>query len=183
MIKAILFDFGQTLVDSADGFRKAEKEAQLNIFNNLQLTGWDEFISLYRKVRTEFNAKSNLSRVDIWINVYSRLNKSANIQLLKKWEHKYWKKVKAETTPFPETDRVLEKLDSMYQIGLITNTQGQKKTHQHRIDLFPQLEKLFKVVIIAGELGVPPKPDGTAFLMCLKNLGIFPEEAVYVGDD
>jgi phosphoglycolate phosphatase-like HAD superfamily hydrolase len=28
MIKAVIFDFGQTLVDSAGGFRKAEKEAQ-----------------------------------------------------------------------------------------------------------------------------------------------------------
>jgi len=28
MIKAILFDFGQTLVDAADGFRAAEKAAQ-----------------------------------------------------------------------------------------------------------------------------------------------------------
>jgi FMN phosphatase YigB (HAD superfamily) len=29
MIKAILFDFGQTLVDSSNGFRAAEKEAQV----------------------------------------------------------------------------------------------------------------------------------------------------------
>ena len=28
MIKAIIFDFGQTLVDSADGFRSAEKIAK-----------------------------------------------------------------------------------------------------------------------------------------------------------
>ena len=28
MIKAILFDWGQTLVDSAQGFRAAEKQAQ-----------------------------------------------------------------------------------------------------------------------------------------------------------
>ena len=30
MIRAVLFDFGQTLVDSADGFRLAEKKAQEN---------------------------------------------------------------------------------------------------------------------------------------------------------
>jgi len=32
MIKAILFDFGQTLVDSTKSFREAEKEAQVKIF-------------------------------------------------------------------------------------------------------------------------------------------------------
>jgi putative hydrolase of the HAD superfamily len=68
-------------------------------------------------------------------------------------------------------------------MALITNTQGQKTTYKHRINLFPQLERLFKTIIIAGESGVPPKPDRIPFMICLKNLGITPDEAVYVGDD
>ena len=32
MIKAVIFDFGQTLVNSADGFRTAEKQAQDKLF-------------------------------------------------------------------------------------------------------------------------------------------------------
>ena len=31
MIEAILFDFGQTLVDSSEGFRTAERDAQQNL--------------------------------------------------------------------------------------------------------------------------------------------------------
>ena len=36
MVKAVIFDFGQTLVDSADGFRAAEREAQDRIFAALE---------------------------------------------------------------------------------------------------------------------------------------------------
>ncbi len=183
MIKAILFDFGQTLVDSAKGFRLAEKEAQVTIFNNLELSVWEEFISVYRTVRMEFHENSNLSREAIWNEVYCRFNKLANIRQLRKWEHDYWEKVKAETILFPETEHVLQSLGSRYQMALITNTQGQKTTHKHRINLFPQLEKIFKTIIVAGEFDIPPKPDLIPFLMCLKNLGIKPDEAVYVGDD
>ncbi len=43
MIKAILFDFGQTLVDSSDGFRQAEKDAQAVIFQDLEITDHDAF--------------------------------------------------------------------------------------------------------------------------------------------
>ena len=32
MIEVILFDFGQTLVDSSEGFRTAERDAQSKIF-------------------------------------------------------------------------------------------------------------------------------------------------------
>jgi len=183
MIKAILFDFGQTLVDSAKGFREAEKEAQVKIFNDLDIMEWEEFISVYRTVRREFHANSKLSRVEIWTEVYNRLSKFADTQLLEKWEHDYWNKVKVETTPFPETEQVLGNLDSKYQMALITNTQGQKPMYEHRINLFPQLERFFKTIIIAGESGIPPKPDRIPFLTCLKNLGVTADEAVYVGDD
>ncbi len=44
MIRAIVFDFGQTLVDSSEGFRAAEKEAQEKAFRALGLTDRDEFI-------------------------------------------------------------------------------------------------------------------------------------------
>ena len=49
MIEAILFDFGQTLVDSADGFRTAERDAQRELYAELGDVPWDEFIDGYRR--------------------------------------------------------------------------------------------------------------------------------------
>jgi len=69
------------------------------------------------------------------------------------------------------------------QPRLITNTQGQKTTGTHRISLFPELEKFFHVIIVAGENEIPPKPDAEPFRLCLKKLNIEADQAVYVGDD
>jgi HAD superfamily hydrolase (TIGR01549 family) len=183
MIKAILFDFGQTLVDSADGFRLAEKEAQKKIYLDLQMTDWNKFISIYRKVRTEFYTNSIMSRVTIWTEVYRRFSVQVNSRKLETWEHDYWEIAKSKTTPFSETEQVLEKLHLKYRLAIITNTQGQKTTEKHRISLFPKIEKFFMDIIVAGESGIPPKPDSISFLKCLKNLGVSPYDAVFVGDD
>ena len=64
MIKAVIFDFGQTLVNSAYGFRTAEKEAQDKLFKNLGLTVRDDFMAIYRRYimkppRLESKAKGN----------------------------------------------------------------------------------------------------------------------------
>ena len=63
MIKALLFDFGQTLVDSSDAFRVAEKEAQGRLFADMspdtEGLSWKEFLGQYRAIRKEFHQKSN----------------------------------------------------------------------------------------------------------------------------
>jgi putative hydrolase of the HAD superfamily len=183
MIKAVIFDFGQTLVDSANGFRRAEREAQEKLFKDLSLTLKDEFMDNYRRIRKQFHDQSNFSRKEIWNEVYYYHCRTADLELLEKWENEYWETVRAHTKLFPEAENVLETLNSKYQVALITNTQGQKRIGTHRISQFPELDKYFKVVIVAGEEGIPAKPDPDPFRLCLEELGIDASEAVYVGDD
>jgi putative hydrolase of the HAD superfamily len=183
MIKAVIFDFGQTLVDSADGFRKAEKEAQDRLFKDLSLALKDKFLDNYRRIRQQFHDRSNFSRKSIWNEVYYYHCLAADPNLLEKWETQYWDTVKANTTLFPEAGKILEALTSQYAVALITNTQGQKQVGYHRISQFPELEKYFQVVIVAGEGNIPAKPDPEPFRLCLQKLAMDPSEAVYVGDD
>ena len=183
MIKAVLFDFGQTLVDSANGFRRAEKEAQEKLFKDLSLTLKDEFLENYRRIRKQFHDRSNFSRKEIWNEVYYYHCLKADLDLLERWENEYWDTVKANTNLFPEAENVLEVLNSQYEVALITNTQGQKRVGTHRISQFPELDKYFKVVIVAGEEGIPTKPDPRPFRICLQELEIDASQAVYVGDD
>ncbi len=183
MIKAVLFDFGQTLVDSADGFRSAEKEAKEKIIADL-LPGGDReaFLFEYRALRKEFHEKSNFSRLALWRAVYSGRDHDPDMNRLEQWEEEYWNRVKEMTTPFPEAREVPETLSRDYRLGLVTNTQGQRGGG-HRITLFPELERYFRVVVVAGRAETPPKPDPEPFQTCLRNLGVFPGEAVFVGDD
>ena len=183
MIKAILFDFGQTLVDAADGFRAAEKAAQSKLFANMSLTLYEDFMANYRRIRKEFHDRSNFSRISLWQEVYFYYCLEFDDQLLETWETEYWETVKAKTIVFPETIDVLKRLSSTYQLGLLSNTQGQRRSGTHRLSEFPGLEKYFQVIIVAGENGIPPKPDPQPFRLCLEGLGVNPSEGVYVGDD
>ncbi|MEW6261779.1 MAG: HAD family hydrolase [Thermodesulfobacteriota bacterium] len=183
MISAFLFDFGQTLVDSATGFRSAEKVAEKKVFDHLGLTDWEVFLSSYRRVRKEFHGRSNFSRKDLWAEIYRSFSRQPDLELLEQWEDEYWDQVKAETRPFPETETVLQKLETTFRLGLITNTQGQKKTDTHRLSQFPGLERFFEVIVVAGEGGLAPKPDPRPFHQCLELMGLKPRQAVYVGDD
>ena len=183
MIKAVIFDFGQTLVDSAEGFRSAEKQVEKKIFKELALTSWQEFLENYRKIRKQFHEKSNFSRKAMWQEVYWYYCQQCDEKQLEDWEHEYWQKVNAATKPFPETEHVLGKLATEYAIALITNTQGQQKSNKHRIALFDQLERFFGAVIVAGQSDVLAKPDIAPFMLCLKRMKVRADEAIYVGDD
>lgn len=183
MIKAILFDFGQTLVDSADGFRSAEKAAEIKIFEDLGLESWTEFLANYRRLRKDFHARSVFSRKALWQEVYLHYGHKPDQGFLLEAERVYWKSVQSQTKLFPETKAVLEQLASEFRLGMITNTQGQQSSGKHRLALFPELEGFFEVIIVAGEAGMPAKPDCRPFLFCLEKLGIAPAEAIYVGDD
>lgn len=183
MIKAVLFDFDQTLVNSADGFRSAEKQAQKKIFQDLAITSWDDFLSGYRRLRKQFHAASNLSRKALWEELYWHYCRQCDSSVLTKWEDDYWQTVKAQTALFPETQRVLQSLAPRYKMAVISNTQAQAGSQKHRLLEIPHLTEHFDVIIIAGEAGLPAKPDPNVFLACLQDLAIDPTQAVYVGDD
>ncbi len=148
MIKAIIFDFGQTLVDSAEGFRSAEKIAKEKVFSSLFPNAGDDhlqiFLTEYRQIRKSFHDESNFSRFEIWQAVYERFNCRNDYKKLKQMETDYWKLVQSMTKPFPETIGVLAKLAKQFKLGIITNTQGQKNSGTHRITLFPGIEKFFE---------------------------------------
>jgi putative hydrolase of the HAD superfamily len=181
--KAVIFDFGQTLADSANGFRTAEKEAQDKLFSYLGLTAWNDFLKPYRQIRTSFHERSDFSRKDMWVRLCRHFDAEPDLILLGRWEEDYWNTVVAQTQLFPEAMKTLGELNRKYRLAIITNTQGQKRSREHRISRFPGLDQFFQEVIVAGEFGVPAKPDPVPFRLCLESLKVEPGEAVYVGDD
>ena len=182
-IEAVIFDFAQTLVDSADGFRSAEKTAERKLFADLALTDWEEFLVNFRRVRTTFHTAGNFCRVAAWREVYWHYCRDADTSLLQQWETEYWDQVNAQTTPFPETIDVLTELAKQYQLAMITNTEARTTAAKHRVHLFPEIDAFFDVVIAAGSGDAPVKPDPEAFAMCVDRIGLEPQQCVFVGDD
>jgi HAD superfamily hydrolase (TIGR01549 family) len=182
-IEAVIFDFCQTLVDSADGFRAAEKLVQEKIFADLALTDQDEFLANYRRIRQRYQEDLCFSRKDMWQEVYRCYCRGFDPKVLERRESEYWLQVSTTTVPFPEAKRVLQGLAGEYKLALITNTDARTDSAREQIDQFPQLKEFFSVIVLAGKGGVPPKPDRGAFAACLEELGVAAERAVYVGDD
>jgi len=168
-------------------YRACEKNAKEDLFQDMRAKGadleWKAFVARYREIRKAFHARSQLSRPDIWRAVYAAFGIGADVSRLLDWERDYWQTVKSRTKPFSETTGVLESLSQACRLALVTNTQGQKSGGSHRIALFPAIERFFEVVVVAGEGGVPPKPDPQAFQAALDAMKIVPAEAAYVGDD
>ena len=183
MAKAVIFDFSQTLADSADGFRAAEREAQDRIFAALEGVERDRFIDVYRRVRKAHHERSRLSRREIWRSVCDALRRSIDEPRLVAWESEYWDLVNALTRVFPEAPGTLDALRSTHRLALISNTQGQARGGGHRLSAFPELERAFECIVIAGENGIPAKPDAEPFLHCLRRMKLAPDECLYVGDD
>ena len=174
MMKAVIFDFGQTLVDSANGFRQAEKEAQEKLFGHMALSLREKFLDRYRQLRKEFHGRSRFSRLALWQEVYHYYCLAPDEALLGRWETEYWDTVKAHSILFPEATGVLKALNTRFGVALITNTQGQPASATHRISEFPELERYFRVILVAGENDIPPKPDPMPFKLCVQELGIDP---------
>lgn len=184
MIRAVVFDFGQTLVDSADGFRAAEKEAQEKAFEALGLADREGFLEVYRRIRSDFHSRSRFSRRMILEALFGHYGRTVDPALLEGWENDYWRRIQAMTRVFPETTAVLEALRNRgYRLAVITNAQGQRNVGMHRIGNYPELERYFETVIVAGEAGIQAKPDPMPFCLCLAKLDIAAAEALYVGDD
>ncbi len=184
MIKAIIFDFTQTLVDSSSGFRLAEKRVQKDIFSFLKLSDWDKFITTYREIRVESLALFGNSRFRMWQKVCNNFNPESETSFLQELEQEYWDIVTQHTFLFPETLIVLDKLAKTYKLGLISNTQGQPgNARNHLLMEFKILDSYFQSIVIAGEDSIPPKPDSTPFKICLDQLKTDASDAIYVGDD
>lgn len=184
MIRAVVFDFGQTLVDSADGFRAAEKELQEKAVTLVPPAVRGGFLDVYRQTRTRLHDLSLFSRKALLEELFGHYGLRIDPALLERWETGYWERVKTMTRPFPETETVLETLLARgYRLALITNSQGQRREERHRLSNYPELERFFEVIVIAGEAGIPAKPDPAPFRLCLEQLAITRGEALYVGDD
>lgn len=73
---------------------------------------------------------------------------------------------------------LLNKLRGDYKTGLITNAH-----HEHLVPLLEQhlLSDLFDTIVVSSELGIV-KPNPAIFEHALDDLGIAPQEAIYIDD-
>ncbi|MCL2792157.1 MAG: HAD family hydrolase [Spirochaetaceae bacterium] len=183
MIKAVIFDFVQTLGDAAEGYKDAEKNSQEKLYKKLGIDTWDKYKDLYREERKQHFDRRDFSRKNVWIKMCEHFNVPADNDFLNQLENEYWEFVKNSMKLFPEALDVIKKLKEKYKLGMVSNSQKDGSTKALQNDEYKKLEKLFDVIVIAGEGDIPAKPDPAPFKLALEKLGVNPDEAIFVGDD
>lgn len=91
----------------------------------------------------------------------------------------YRRKVTESLRPVEGVPGMLADLQSEYALGLLTN--GPAEAQWSKLDRFDWTDD-FDAVAVSGDLEAG-KPDERAFEAILADLGVAPNEAVYVGDD
>ena len=196
MLKALFFDFGDTLISNrvfnlGGNLKAIEKVIQIYDMDNHP----SEHLSLAKEAQEYIVEKvisgEWLRRSDEDSQAFSvRLKKAmcaklieligedANEERVEQVYEAYLQGIGTADSLFPETREVLETLKGAYKLGLISNNMIQSVTGPFR---YLKLEGFFDVVIISAEENVD-KPDPEIFHRALKRMGVTASEAMMVGD-
>lgn len=171
-IKAVIFDVDETLVD---------RNAALILL-------FEYFIDKYAGKYPYEGSREELIKymIEIDENGYSGLEKFFR-NLQKRWKlpltvEEFIKERNdifgGLSVPFPEMFEVLDCLKGKYKLGIITN--GYSSVQREKIRKV-NIAEYFDDIIVSGEQPFA-KPDPGIFQLSCKNLGVKPEEAIFVGD-
>jgi len=173
MIKAILFDLDETLLDRNASIQAFLRGQYMRLADVLHQIPFDHF-------QTRFLLHDDYGYVAKEI-VYSRLVEEFALQveparLIEDFYTNGWH----FCILFPGVIELLQQLRADgYKLGIITN--GSIRTQQPKI-VNAGLSALIDIALISEAEGVR-KPDPTIFLRATQQLGVTPHEAVMVGDN
>lgn len=171
-IKAVIFDLDNTLINRREAFLKL----------------CDYLIKTYGEEYPYEGTREELIRymVEIDADGYGGLhNMIPRLEKVWKLPHSVEDFIEERnkifgdlTVLYPETLEVLEALKGSYKLGMITN--GYSSVQRNKVQKV-RIGHYFEDIIVSGEEEWI-KPDPRIFLKSCANLGVKPEEAVYVGD-
>lgn len=179
-IKAVLFDFDETLQDRTAAFEKymdtffaeflpdisdEEKEKRKN---DMRVTGNGGYVT----------HNGYASRDEWFEDLAKRWNWDCPLSGAQLTEH-YDTTFGDHNVIFPNSKKLLKELKKRgYIVGVVTN--GPSYLQNHKMDV-SGLREYCDIVVVSGDIGVH-KPDPEIFRYTAEKLGLKTEECVYVGD-
>jgi HAD superfamily hydrolase (TIGR01549 family) len=184
-VKAIFFDFDNTLVDSASIIGEVHRKTAEAIAHHLNSLGHavsvDEIAALIKSVEERMEASLILDRDLYWPHVVEMLGASKiPAEIIAHWTEIYWLHY-SRASVFADTIPTLTELSRRYRLGMVANTDGKPGLKRRRVE-GSGLAGFFEVIIVAGDDVPEVKPDPRPFRAAADALGVRPEESVMVGD-
>jgi putative hydrolase of the HAD superfamily len=174
MIKAVLFDFDETLQDRTAAFEKY-MDTFLNEF--CPNISEEEILKRKEEMRTTGNG-GYVDRQQWYANLIESWHwtDAPSCQVL---ANHYDTKFGDHNVIFPDSPKLLQELKNRgYIVGVITN--GPSVLQNHKMDT-SGLRPYCDIVVVSGDVGVH-KPDPALFIYTAEKLNLQPNECLYVGD-
>ena len=173
MIKAILFDFDDTL-GNRDAYAYACYRSVIEANTSFEDPFMTEAVIQHCMVWDEHGDVNKQYIKDNLLKTYGIRLPIDDFNTY--WDSVLWK----FCVPYEDSERTLETLSEKYRLGIITNgpSEGQRRKLQQS-----GLGRFFTedTVTVSGDYPFS-KPDPRLFQEGCRKLGVKPEEAVYVGD-
>ncbi len=173
MIKAIIFDFDNTLIDRQKAFKEMLKvkipatlpSSKAHLANQAieDIMKWDNYGSVERTVAFKK-----------YTDTYG-LDESVGAELAASWS----KESGVQVFLFDDVLEVLDYLKDKYRLALLTNGNA---TSQRRKLNASNILSYFEYTVVSGEIGIS-KPDPKAFMYVADKLGLSVDECLYIGDN
>jgi putative hydrolase of the HAD superfamily len=173
MIKAILFDLDNTLIDFM-GLKRASCMAAIKAMTDAGLKIDDEkayslLFDLYKQYGIE--------HLKIFQKFLRKVNGKVDVRILAAAIVAYRKVQAKNRKTYPSVKPVLRKLKKNYSLGIVTDAPSMKAwIRLTEIGIVGYFD-----VIIAYERG-KKKPDASPFRRAIRRLKVMPDEILFVGD-
>lgn len=174
MIKAVLFDFDETLQDRTEAF-----EGYMDTFLDTYCPSISPEEKIKRKNDMRITGKGGyVNRVE-WCTLLCNMWNWNDAPPAEELAMHYDRTFGEHNIIFPDSEKLLKELkDRGYIVGIITN--GPSMLQHCKLDN-SGLRPYCDIVVVSGDVGVH-KPDPQLFVYTADKLGLKTEECVYVGD-
>lgn len=174
MIKAVLFDFDETLQDRTAAFEKYMDTFLADFCPDISREEAEK-----RKKEMRITGNGGYVNREAWyaglIKSWNWLDAPSNVILANHYDTKFGD----HNVIFPNSERLLKELKKRgYLVGVITN--GPSYLQNHKMDT-SGLRPYCDIVVVSGDVGVH-KPDSALFTYTADKLGVRADECIYVGD-
>jgi putative hydrolase of the HAD superfamily len=173
MIRAVLFDLDETLIDRTETMRRFLL-GQHRRFTNLHSCTDNEYAEACLGHQQNGYADKLTAFKSACFDLGFSSDRVAN-EVFEDFKNRYGN----EPVLFQGVDDILGVLSKKYLVGLVSN--GRTKGQTAKIDA-SGIAKYFSSICISESVGCK-KPDHAIFLACLRELSVSPSEAVFVGDN
>lgn len=191
---AVLFDVYGTLVDilTDEGMGGLYEALSHILYYDGIYTHHSTLKEIYFSMVKQQKEMSNekypeMNSEDIWLTFLKEQKDSNNTRLEIRREDRWAEKMALlfrglsmlHLELYPHVDSVLNELSKNYKLGIVSDAQNLFVVHELKLlGIFDY----FDAMVISNKLGFR-KPDPRIFEFCLRELGIAPDRAIFMGND